>query len=95
MHTLSRLSEPLRSRSERGGEVIAGCSPFGSQRTVAAPRSNTAVVGQRVHRTVGPCGALQGELGLFGKAGAASRSAVRYRKAPNPALKRTCLRQAA
>ena len=49
----------LRSTSvlgaERGGSVVAGCSPFGSQRTLAAPRSGWRVTGVSalsLHRSV-------------------------------------------
>ena len=95
MHTLSRSSESLSSHVPRGVAFVAGCSPFGSQRAVAAPRSNAAGSGRRVRGTAIAREVVEGEHGLLAKVSAASRVCFASPRKPNPALKRTCLRQAA
>ena len=42
MQRLARFPVAVSSPAERGGKSVPGCSPFGSQRSVAAPRSNTS-----------------------------------------------------
>ena len=72
MHRSSRFSKSLGSPAERGGTIAVGCSPCGSQRAVAAPRSNAACLGRRGQEAVAARQLLQGEHGLLAKVSAAS-----------------------
>jgi hypothetical protein len=79
----------MSSHAERGGQSVLGCSPFGSQRTGAAPRSNAASIGHRASAAAVAREALQGEAGLFFTLSAASRFCFLSPCKPNPAFERT------
>ena len=83
MHRSSRFSKSLSSPAERGGSGVVGCSPCGSQRAVAAPRSRATVFGHRVREAAASLEDLQGERRPPANVGAAPA------RRPNPALKRT------
>jgi hypothetical protein len=88
MHESSRLAIGVSSPAERGGEFISCCSPCGSQRTVAAPRSNAACPARRVLSVVAVRDGFQGNLQLSGKLSAASRFCFLSPRKPNPAFER-------
>ena len=89
MHTLSCFSESISSHAERGGKPVAGCSPFGSQRAVAAPRSNAAGIGRRASVLSVIRATRQSEYGLLATLGTAFGVSAGSSRQPNPALKRT------
>ena len=89
MHKSSRLRIALSSHAERGGESVLGCAPFGLQRAVAAPRSNSVGVGRHTLGALVVREPLQGEAGLFVTLGAASRLCLLAPRKPNPAFERT------
>ena len=95
MHRSSRISTTLSSHAERGGESVAGCAPFGLQRTIAAPRSSAARLSSPARAARVACEVLQAEVALFPTLGAASRFGSTSPRKPNPAFERTGQRPAA
>ena len=89
------LHAALAVRAERGSGSIAGCAPFGLQRTAVAPRSIHAGIARRVQTPAAVVCVLQATLGLFATFGSASRFCLASPRKPNPAFERTGQRPAA
>ena len=95
MQRLARFPAAVGSPAERGGRSVPGCSPFGSQRSVAAPRSITAFLVRGAQRLSVARQEFQGQRFLFSTFGAASGFCLSQTRAPNPAIERTPRKQAA
>ena len=89
MHRSSRFPAALSSAAERGGSSVLGCSPFGSQRAVSAPRSNAAGPGSGSQEAFVVRQGLQGEHGSLAKFGAVSGFFLAPPRKPNPGIERT------
>jgi hypothetical protein len=89
MRKSSRFSATSCSPAERGGIAVLGCSPFGSQRAISAPRSNAAGLGRGSQEAIAVRQGFEGRHGLFVTFGAASGLSLPPPRKPNPALKRT------
>ena len=72
MQRLARFPVAVGSPAERGGRSVLGCSPFGSQRSVAAPRSIPALLVSGGQRLSVVRHEFQGRHCLFPTFGAAS-----------------------
>ena len=95
MQRLAGFPVAVRSPAERGGKSVLGCSPFGSQRSVAAPRSIAAFVVRGGQRLSVVRHEFQGQHCLFSTFGAASSFCLPHTRAPIPAFERTGQRPAA
>ena len=95
MQWLASLPVSAGSPAERGGKSVPGCSPFGSQRSVAAPRSFAAFGVRGVQGLSVVRQEFQGQRFLFSRSGAASSFCLSQTRAPNPAFERTGQRPAA
>jgi len=95
MHSSSRLPALRCSHAERGGYSVLGCAPFGLQRAIEAPRSDSAGLGRGSHKAFAVRQALHGEQRLSARFSAAKTFFLTPSRKPNPAYERTCLRQAA
>ena len=72
MQRLARFPAAVGSPAERGGESLLGCSPFGSQRPVAAPHSIAAFLVRGGQQLSVVRQEFQGQHCLFPTFGAAS-----------------------
>ena len=95
MQRLARFPVAVGSPAERGGKSVPGCSPFGSQRSVAAPRSIAAFLVRGGQRLSVVRHEFQGQHCLSPTFGAASSVCLSQPRAPNPAFERTGQRPAA
>ena len=95
MQRLARFPVAVGSPAERGGKSVPGCSPCGSQRSVAAPRSIAAFLVRGGQRLSVVRHEFQGQHCLFPTFGAASSFCLSQTRAPNPAFERTGQRPAA
>ena len=95
MQRVARFPAVVGSLAERGGKSVLGCTPFGSQRSAAAPRSNAAFRVRGGQRQSVVRQAFQGQHCLFPSLGAASRFFLSPPRAPNPAFEADCLKAAA
>ena len=95
MQRLARFPVAVGSPAERGSKSVLGCSPFGSQRSAAAPRSNAAFPVRGAQRLSVVRQESQGQHCLFHTFGAASSFFLSQTRAPNPAFERTGHRPAA
>ena len=89
MQRLARFPVAAGSSAERGGRSVLGCSPFGSQRSVAAPRSIAALLVRGEQGLSVVRQEFQGQHCLFPTFGAASGFCLSQTRAPNPAYERT------
>ena len=95
MQRLARFPVAVGSPAERGGKSVLGCSPFGSQRSVAAPRSIAAFLVRGEQRLSVVRQEFQGQHCLSPTFGSASSFCLSQTRAPNPAFERTGQRPAA